>query len=180
MKNYIIIIALIFTANIASASNFSRGKGELGEQLFAQISATEAGVELVQVPVLKTRMDADAVISEADIAYIELDSRRAKNGYILDATQLIGKSPTRSIAANRPIREAQIKAQTLVHDKKSVTIYFKNKFIQMQDMGIAMEDGAEGDYIRVKNATSNIMIRGKVVGENLVEVAPQGAILARN
>lgn len=137
-------------------------------------------MEFVEVPALKRKMSAADVIKAEDIAYVELDASKAERGYIVDDSELIGKSPARIIFANKPIIAAQIKEQTLVQDKKTVTIYFKNNLIVMQDTGIAMEDGAKGDLIRVKNAASGIIISAKVTGENLVEVAPQGAILARN
>lgn len=149
----------------------------------AQLAPVEVSgryIEFVEVPALKRKMSAVDVIKAEDIAYVELDARKAERGYVIDESELIGKSPARIIFANKPIIAAQIKEQTLVEEKKSVTIYFKNNLIEMQDVGIAMEDGSSGDMIRVKNANSGIVISAKVVGANLVEVAPQGAILARN
>jgi len=137
-------------------------------------------IEFIEVPALKRKMTSVDIIKAEDIAYVDLDARKAERGFVVDEAELIGKSPARIIFANKPIIAAQIKEQTLVEEKKPVTIYFKNNLIVMQDMGIAMENGAKGDLIRVKNSTSGIIINAKVTGENLVEVAPQGAILARN
>ena len=146
----------------------------------APVEVSGRYIEFIEVPALKRKMSAADVITAADIAYVDLDARKAERGYVVDEAELIGKSPARIIFANKPIISAQIKEQTLVENKKSITIYFKNKLIEMQDMGVALEDGAKDDLIRVKNATSGIVISAKVIGKNLVEVAPQGAILARN
>jgi flagella basal body P-ring formation protein FlgA len=183
MRIILSLILLLIACN-AEATTLGAEKDILQKQIYAQLSGNPVPLaplqQTVKVPALKTKMQSGDVISAQDITYVNLDARKVERGYIVTAKDLIGKSPARVIFANRAIMAREITAQTLVEEKKAVTIYFKNSVIEMQDMGVALEDGALGDFIRVKNTTSNIVISGKVIAENLVEVAPQGAILAKN
>lgn len=137
-------------------------------------------LELVSVPALKHKMTSKQVITEDDIIYIDIDKRKLSRGFLVDENDIIGKSPARTIFANRAISTRYVKEQDLVHERKAVTLYFNSGLIQMQDLGVAMEDGAKGDFIRVRNSNSNVIVSGKVIGENTVEVAPQGTIIAQN
>lgn len=137
-------------------------------------------VEMISVPALKHKMTSKQVITEDDITYIDIDKRKLARGFLIDENDLIGKSPARTIFANRPISTRYVKEQDLVHERKAVTLYFNSGMIKMQDLGVAMENGAKGDFIRVKNSNSNVIVSGRVIAENTVEVAPQGTILAKN
>lgn len=137
-------------------------------------------LELVSVPALKQKMTSKQVITENDITYIDVDKRKLARGLIVDENDLIGKSPARTIFANRAISTRYVKEKDLVQERKAVTLYFNSGMIQMQDLGVAMENGAKGDFIRVRNSNSNVIVSGKVIGENLVEVASRGTILAQN
>jgi len=175
---------MVLISNAAQAVTLGAEKDFLQEQILAQTTGGEMPImqetTTVKLPALKSKMAAGDVITASDIIYIDLEERKVQRGYIVATKELIGKSPANVIFANRAIMPRQIEAQILVQEKKAVTIFFKNKAIEMQDTGVALEDGAMGDFIRVRNSTSNIVINGKVVAENLVEVAPQRAILARN
>lgn len=231
MKKFLMIIAMVLTANFANANalhaaedvlrdeilnqnadvieadkleiTINKGRSELESSDSEDVSLNSLDVdakqnrftayisvgilpleitgrynEMVSVPALKHKMTSRDVIAEEDIVYVDIDSRKLKRGYAIDESDLIGKSPARTISANSPIPSRHVKERNLVEERKSVTIYFQNGVIQMQDVGVAMEDGAKGDFIRVRNSASNVIISGKVVGEGLVEVTPRGQILA--
>lgn len=135
-------------------------------------------IEMVTVPALKRKISSNEAIAETDLTELEIPARKLERGYISDEQELIGKSVAHSVPANMPILSKLIKEKNLVEENKTVTLFFKNGLIEIQDMGIALESGAENDLIRVKNASSNIVISGKVVGENLIEVLPRGSLVA--
>lgn len=143
------------------------------------IQVTGKYTEITSVPALKHKMSKRDVIEEDDIVYVDIDTRKLARGYVVDESELIGKSPARTIFANRAIPSRHVKEQDLVEERKAVTLYFRSGAIEMQDMGIAMESGAKGDFVRVRNSSSDVIISGKVMGKNLVEVAQRGTVLAQ-
>lgn len=142
------------------------------------VEVTGRYTEITSVPALKHKMSKKDIITEDDIVYVDIDTRKLARGYVIDESELIGKSPARTLFSSRAIPLRHVKAPDLVEERKAVTLYFKSGAIEMQDMGIAMESGAKGDFVRVRNASSDVIISGRVMGKNLVEVAQRGTVLA--
>ena len=133
---------------------------------------------MIEVPALNRKLRRHDVISAADITYTEISVAMKNRGYIMDEEDLIGKSPTRTLQKNRPVLPTQIQEPNLVTRKQAVTMVYKSGSVVMQDMGVALEDGAKGELIKIRNATSDIIIHGVVIAENLIEVSPRKQILA--
>lgn len=136
--------------------------------------------EMVQIPVITHKLSRDEVISLNDIEYMGVDSRKLSRGYITDESLLIGKSPTRTLFKKRPVMPSQIAEPTLVKKKEAVTMVFRNNLLQMQDVGVAMQDGGKGELIRIRNENSNIIVNARVISSGLVEVESGTQHLALN
>ena len=136
--------------------------------------------EMVKLPVVNKKLRRDDIIREEDIGYEEIDRDKLSRGYITDELDLIGKSPTRTLFRNRPVLPKQVAAPSIVTRRQEVTMFLENNVLQIQDIGVAMEDGAMGETIRVRNSNSHVIVRAKVVGDNLVEVLSGSKIMASN
>jgi flagella basal body P-ring formation protein FlgA len=56
---------------------------------------------------------------------------------------------------------------TIVKNQK-VSIVYLNKNIKIQMLGVALENGKEGDYIKVKNISTGKELVGKVISNDTV------------
>ncbi len=126
--------------------------------------------ELIDVPVLASRMFSGDVIGENDIAWEKLSKRRITSNTILEVADLLGKTPKRSLVAGVPINRNAIGGQTLVKRKHQVTVIYRTKAIFLAAHAIALEDGAKGDVIRVQNPDSKRPIYAKVEDNDRVVV----------
>lgn len=124
----------------------------------------------VQVPVLNSAMKEDDIISSSDIQWVDVAARNLVNDTIVDADKLIGKTPIRMVDAGVPVRGRDIKAPQLVARGDDILIQFNQGGLQLTAKGRAMQNGAEGEIIRVLNVSSNQSIRGEVTGSKIVVV----------
>lgn len=124
----------------------------------------------VQIPVLKESFSANDIISSSDIEWINVPARHMVNDTVLDADKLIGKTPLRMVEAGVPVRERDVKFPQLIARGDEVLIQFNQGGLQLTAKGKAMQNGAEGEFIRVTNLSSNQSLRGEVTGSKMVVV----------
>ena len=128
------------------------------------------------IPVLSHNMEKDAVITTADITYIDVSEKLLNRGYLTDETALVGKRATRSIPANKPVMPSTLANAKLVLKGNMVTATYKSDLITLQNSVVAMEDGTVGEIIKLKNVSSNKIITGKVTAQNNVELNIQNQL----
>ena len=126
--------------------------------------------EMARVPQLKSRMQSGDIISESDIVWDEVPVTHFRKNIITDAKALIGKSPKRTVSAGRPVRMDEITGPTVISKGSQVSLIFKTPNIEIKTLGEALENGAQGTVIRVRNSASKAIIQGTVEGEGIVRI----------
>lgn len=124
----------------------------------------------IQVPVLTKGFNADDIISASDLEWIDIPTRQMVNDTIVDADKLIGKTPVRMVEAGVPVRDRDVKSPQLVARGDEVVLQFNQSGLQLTAKGKAMQNGAEGEIIRVMNLSSNQSLRAEVTGNKIVIV----------
>ena len=123
-----------------------------------------------QVPVLSRAFKKNELIMAADIAYVDASEKQLSRGYVIEEKALIGKIAKRDIAANKPIMPSLLTEEKVITKGAMVTAIYKSDLLQLSDTVEAMEDGAIGETIRLKNTNSSKVIHGKVTAANTVEL----------
>ncbi len=82
---------------------------------------------------------------------------------------VIGKVAKRNIKKDSIIKDYLLSPDYMVLKGKSVKILYSNGFINIELMGLALENGSKGDIIKVKNISSNKVIKCKVVAPFVVK-----------
>ena len=136
------------------------------------VRATVSGrvLRMTRIPVPNRRMTADVVIGAEDIEWIDMRADRIGRDVITDAGDLIGRSPRRVLRAGRAVRANEVRRPIVVAKNNLVTIRLETPRMILSVRGRAMENGADGDTIRIMNIQSNSVINAMVVASNLVEV----------
>ena len=125
---------------------------------------------VIEVPVLVRRLRGDDVIAAEDIAWQEITADRSTADVAMTAEELIGMSPRRVVAANRPVPLHDLRPPVVVARGARVIMLFNQAPLQISTTGRALEDGAKGQVIRVVNIDSNRTIEAMVADANLVTV----------
>jgi len=130
------------------------------------------------VPVLARRLDSGTTIGESDLDWQWAPEERLNAEILTDPRQLIGREVRRDTPEGVLLRARDVMPQRLVQRGSLVTLKIETPYIQITSQGKAMQDGAEGDVIRVTNTQSNRTVEGVVTAPGVVEVKTARKIAA--
>ena len=127
----------------------------------------------VSAPVFKTTrsLDRGEVLSESDFEAVSVDVREIPSGEIFtSADDIIGLSARMNITSGKILTDSLLELPTLVFrgDVVYVVVPFGNISVTLK--GTALDSGAMGDEIRVRNPDSNVIIDAVVTGPSTAEV----------
>ncbi|KTD50606.1 flagellar basal body P-ring biosynthesis protein FlgA [Legionella rubrilucens] len=127
----------------------------------------------IEKPVLVARRNLirGTVIGEGDVQLVPMDISQLKQGYFSDLTQVAGQVATYTIYQGSPIQPRSLGNQILIHKGQQVSIQAISESFKITMMGVALNDGALNDVIRVKNITSKKTVEGRVSGKSEVRVS---------
>lgn len=98
------------------------------------------------------------------------DIGRMPPGYFTDGNNILGLSVKRQIAPGTAITESVLEKPIIIQRGKPVNIVARIANIEVSVAGIALQNGSEGQYIRVQNANSKKILTGLVVNETTVQI----------
>lgn len=131
----------------------------------------------VKISILKTILVAKNAlikgqrISSNDFYAMEMDTQKLKQGYFTNAQELIGLVCQKNIAPDSPLNSYNVELPKLVRRGEHIAITTGNDNLSISMDGIALDEGANGDKVRVKNLSSKRVIEAQVVGTKKVKVA---------
>lgn len=125
-----------------------------------------------EVPMVKFRLGSGDVIREEDVEWQKMPISRINRDTVLEVDQLVGKSPVRGLMAGRAIKADEVQSPPIVLRRTPVQMQYQSDFISISAIGTAMEDGAMGQKIKVRNDDSGIILDARVTARGRVEVAP--------
>jgi len=117
------------------------------------------------------------VIDEADIDWLRLPSDKVNRNIVTDLRELLGKSPRQPIHPQRPVRPRDVERLLTVEKGALVTMTLARPQMMITVTGQALDSGAEGDLIRVRNSRSHAVVQGVVSGPGQVRVAARPRLL---
>jgi flagella basal body P-ring formation protein FlgA len=127
----------------------------------AQLSARIA-VAAADVPAGRVLGEEDVLLERHDISMIA-DS-------VSDTSEVVGLSAKRALRGGEVLRMALLSAPTLVKRGESVRIVARRDQIEVSMAGEALDSGARGAAVRVRNANGTVL-RARVTGAATVEPA---------
>jgi flagella basal body P-ring formation protein FlgA len=123
----------------------------------------------VRLPVLANGAARDALISESDIVWLETAGVNASL-YVQNVDELIGMSARRDLKPGQPLRATDVAAPIAFKRGDIITMIIEAPGMRLSHRAIAMETGAIGDLVDVKNAASERIVKGIVVDRNVVRI----------
>jgi len=132
----------------------------------------------VEVPVLRARLRRDHVIEDADIAWASLRADRVPESALRDPLEIVGLSPGRMVPPGKPLVAADLVAPTIVAKGALVSMRLTTERMDLVAIGRAMESGALGDVIQVRNIQSRLVVEAVVTGPDRVSVRPGTRLIA--
>ena len=146
----------------------------------ASVSVPVSGRAVVKrhVPVLARRLEGGAVVVMTDIDWVTVSDDRVTANVVTSADQLIGHELRHTVSDGDVLHTNDIIPARLVTRGSLVTLKIETPLMQLTAQGRALQDGAEGDTVRVNNTQSNRMVEGTVTGPGEVSIHAAGQKLA--
>ncbi|ROZ82406.1 flagella basal body P-ring formation protein FlgA [Pseudomonas neustonica] len=123
-----------------------------------------------QVLVSAHPLSRDTVLSASDLTLQERDTSLLRDKYLVEPEQAIGMRLTRPVAPDTIVTFAIIAQNEVIRRGDKVVISASNGSVSVKMPGEAMEDGAVGAQIRVRNTRSNREIKARVSAAGQVRV----------
>ncbi|MDQ1363764.1 MAG: flagellar basal body P-ring formation protein FlgA [Pseudomonadota bacterium] len=127
--------------------------------------STLASVYQTAVP-----LPRDHIITEQDLTAVKTDLGKLNRGYYSKLDDLLGKQTRRSLPPGQILHPAHIKVPNWVKRGEQVALVAGNPQFSIRTQGEALNDGAVGDQVRVKNLSSNRIVEGTVTAQGTVTV----------
>ncbi|MBM09573.1 MAG: flagella basal body P-ring formation protein FlgA [Magnetovibrio sp.] len=125
-----------------------------------------------EVPVLNRRIMAGQIIKTQDITWVKVRASRLQSNVIMSEIDLIQHTPKRALRAGYPIRISAVQRPVLVPKNSLVTIVLHTSKMFLTSTGKALENGSDGDVIKIANSQSKAIIEAEVIAAGRVSVRP--------
>lgn len=130
--------------------------------------------DVVMVPVPDQRIGRNQIISRNDITYLKVRADQLGTDVVTDPSKIVGMAPRRMLAENTPIREGDLHPPIIVARGSLVGMTLTSRYMVLTAQGKALEDGAQGQVIKVMNTQSKTTIDAVVTGPGRVRVSAPG------
>ena len=123
-----------------------------------------------KVLVASRDLPLEHVIERGDLRMEEREIESRANVYVTDFADIIGQVPARVIKEGTSITENMLQSPFVMEAGASITLLANHNGIQVRAEGVAMQRGRTGKIIRVRNAKSRKVLRGRVLDATTVEI----------
>nr|WP_229429312.1 flagellar basal body P-ring formation chaperone FlgA [Massilia sp. ST3] len=121
-----------------------------------------------QVAVTAAPVGPNQPLNDADIALERRDITNIPDA-VGDPALALGQSSRRSLRAGEILRASQLTAPVVVKRGDQVIMVARHEGIEVSMAGEALDAGARGAIVRVRNAASGQVVRMRVAGAGTVE-----------
>jgi len=139
------------------------------------IFVREANVR-VRIEVLRdfvvalTSITRDSIVQSSDVTVQKKWVRNIPMNSVSSVDDVLGKSMVIGLRPNTMITRTMFKDIAPVRKGKMVQVIVDNGAMKMMMNGIAEEDGANDNLVRIRNINSNKIIYARVIGQGKVQV----------
>lgn len=142
----------------------ANGKPRKTIQVVADIAA------MIDAIVATRFLKAEEVIDRGDLKTIEMKVHQMNHPFITDQGEVIGKSASRPLPPDIPLRPTFVKLPLLIKKGDRVLIEARRGGLSIRAYGVTKSNGQLGQTVMVTNLDSGRELRAKVVAPSLVEV----------
>jgi flagella basal body P-ring formation protein FlgA len=168
------------SAPIVTQLDYDRDQG----RFIAMLSITGDGMQpislrvsgevadVMELPVAITRLSAGVIAGPDDVRMTRVHVSAIHTEVARDPAAVIGMQLKRQLQAGVPIPVAELMEPTQVTRGDPVRLQLQVGGLAVTGQGLALESGASGERIRVRNISSQAVLEAEVVAPGVVRVVP--------
>ncbi len=127
-------------------------------------------IETVELPVLSRAMKKGEIIGDGDIEWLDWQAKRIPRDAITDVADLVGQAARRSLRPDVPLRARDVGEPIVVAKGSAVRLVYRTPIMVLTAGGRALEDGAMGAIIRIRNSKTKVVVEARVDSPNILIV----------
>jgi flagella basal body P-ring formation protein FlgA len=112
----------------------------------------------------------DTEINADDVKLVRKWFNQNPANIVTQMEDVIGKHPYSDIRQNIEIKRNMLKSVKTIKRGKMVKMVLENGPMMIVTFGLSEEDGSRGDFIKVKNISSNKIVYAKVIDDSSVRI----------
>ncbi|HEX9569005.1 MAG TPA: flagellar basal body P-ring formation chaperone FlgA [Rhodospirillales bacterium] len=147
-----------------------------GEPAATRVRVSGRVHKITQVPVPARRLAINDVITERDVKFVAIRDDRVPRDAVTNADELIGMAAKRGLRPGVPVQSTAVQQPILVPKGSLVTIVLQIPKMTLTAQGKALDNGSDGDTIRITNSQSKKVIEAEVTGPGKVVVRSADAV----
>lgn len=144
------------------AANVTPEEGDYNIEITGNFSALE------KLPVLSSNIRKGDVITQNDIELKLVNAKQIRATTIYNITQIIGKQATRNLSKGNLLNFTSVTDPVVIKKSKAVNAIYRIKNLEVRTVAISLQDGKEGDIIRLKNHESGKIFQAIVQADGSV------------
>lgn len=123
-----------------------------------------------EVIVSADQINLNGIFSAGNLRYERMDIGKLSAGYFTDINKVVGLASRRALKPGMVINDSMVIKPILIKRGAIVNIVARVGGLEVTAMGQAMQDGSEGQLIRVQNVNSFKFISARVLDGSTVQV----------
>ncbi len=123
-----------------------------------------------EVPVARRRINRGAAFNPEDFDIRNLDTLSLRYSVVGREVDLSNYELKRTVSENRPLSWEDLTLRPLVRRGQVVSVTVKQGYLQIGMKALALQSGAKGEFITLRNLSSRRDFQAQVEGENEVRV----------
>lgn len=140
-----------------------------GDQPWQVFLAAEV-IEKVRVLIAKHPLPKGHTLSPTDTEWKEFNQNRVPADSVKELPMIQGKITSRFVAAGRPLQTGLLSDPITIFKDDIVQIIYDSKGMQVSSTGIALQNGATGEKIRVRNRSSQREVEGRIKSPGVIKI----------
>ncbi len=109
-------------------------------------------------------------VQEADLVRVEANVGRLGHGYFTESDRIIGMELRRAAGEGEIVTPSLLTAPELIRRGQTVTVLAETATTHVSMQGEALDSGALGDRIRIRNPRSEQVVEGEIIGDSRVRI----------
>ena len=115
-----------------------------------------------QVVVAAHALAPGHTLSDADLQVVQRDRTSLPPGAVQNESEATGRVLRRGVAAGQSITDDMLAGPQLVHYGQAVSLIAEGDGVRLVALGVALQDGSQGQSVLVRNAQSGKVVSGVV------------------
>lgn len=112
----------------------------------------------------------EQLLTAADVRLEEHEVENRSEFYLEDPKLVVGRVPNRVIRSGTPITDGVLQNPVVINTGAPIQLVASYNGVKITTEGVALQKGRVGNIIRVRNATSAKILRGRVIDATTVEI----------